>query len=97
MYRLALESGKAGSAYHAAAEGVPVKQIATTVRNKLELPLSSANGLRALIKLSLFSMTVSLHTRANSNWTQKELCWKAVQPDLISELNQDFYYSNQLS
>jgi nucleoside-diphosphate-sugar epimerase len=97
LYKLALENGKAGSVYHAAAEGVPVKQIATAVSNKLDLPLSSVNGLRALTKLSWFSMTVSLNTPANSNWTQKELGWKAVQPDLISELNQDFYYSNQLS
>ncbi|MDG0795176.1 SDR family oxidoreductase [Cohnella ginsengisoli] len=71
LYRLALEKGKSGSVYHAAAEGVPVKQIATTVSKKLNLPLSSASRLKAIIKLSWFSMTVSLHTPANSNWTQK--------------------------
>ncbi|MDR0557359.1 MAG: hypothetical protein LBG43_05770, partial [Treponema sp.] len=93
LYRLALENGKAGSVYHAVAEGIPVKKVATAISEKLELPLKSVRGFESWKRLSVFSQVVSLNTPANSQWTQKELGWKAIHPDLLSDLQQDFYYT----
>lgn len=93
LYRLALENGKTGSIYHAVSEGVTAKEAATAVSEKLDIPLRKVNKLSAVRRLSLFSVVVSLNTPANSLWTQEELGWKTVQPDLVSELREDFYYS----
>jgi nucleoside-diphosphate-sugar epimerase len=93
LYILALENGKAGSVYHAVAEGIPVKKVATAISEKLGLPLKSVRGFESWRKLSVFSQVVSLDTPANSQWTQKELGWKAIHSDLLSDLQQDFYYS----
>lgn len=93
LYRLALENGKAGSVYHAVAECIPVKKIATAVSEKLGLPLKGVRGFESWRRLSLFSQVVSLNTPANSQWTQKELGWKAIYSDLLSDLQQNFYYS----
>ena len=62
------------------------------ISEKLKLPLKSVRGFEAQRKLSWFSMTVSLNTPANSQWTQKELGWKAIHPSLLDDLNQDFYF-----
>jgi hypothetical protein len=75
------------------AEGIPVKKVATAISEKLRLPLKSVRGFEGWRKLSVFSQVVSLDTPANSQWTQKELGWKAIHPDLLSDLQKDFYYS----
>lgn len=94
LYRLALERGKAGSIYHAVAEVTPVKQIAAAISQKMNLPLVSVGNLKGIQKLSMFSMTVASNTPANSEWTQKELGWNPTHPNLLSDLKQDFYYTD---
>lgn len=92
LYRLAMEKGKAGSVYHAVAEGVYAKQVAAAVGDMLTIPLRSVSMPGALRRLSLFALIVSLNTPANSDWTQKELNWKAIHPDFLSDLKESFYF-----
>lgn len=92
LYLLALEKGRAGAVYHAVAEGVPAKQAAGAVSQKLGLPLRSVGMLGALRRLSTFGIVVSLNTPANSAQTRRELGWQPTRPSLLKDIAADHYY-----
>ena len=87
LYRLALEKGKAGSAYHAVGEeGVPVKDIAAMIGKKLGLPVASIAPDKAGEHFGFLGMFLGLDLPVSSAQTQAELGWKPVGPGILADL-----------
>ena len=87
LYRLALETGKAGSSYHAVGEeGVMIKDIAAQIGKMLSLPVVSIAPENAGEHFGFLGMFLGLDIPASSAKTQAELGWKPVGPGLLAEL-----------
>lgn len=93
LYRLALEQGTAGAAYHAVAdEGVPVREIAEIVGRRLNVPLASQSPEEAAAHFGWFGGFIGLNCPASSQITRETLGWQPKQPGLIADLNHGTYF-----
>jgi nucleoside-diphosphate-sugar epimerase len=96
LYRLTLENAKAGSRLHAVSdEGVPVRDIAVIIGRRLNipvvtLPVEEANG-----HFDWIGHFFSMDYLASSTFTRERLGWHPVQPALLADLNQDYYFKNE--
>jgi nucleoside-diphosphate-sugar epimerase len=87
LYRLALERGAKGERYHAAAEeGVPFKDIATTIGNGLKLPTVSVTGDDVAKHFDWFAGFAGMNLAASSAWTRKTLGWTPTHPGLLEDI-----------
>ncbi len=88
LYRMALEKGRAGAAYHAIGEeGITIKDIATAIGRKLNLPMTSIGAEQAGEHFGFLGMFLGLDIPASSAKTQAELGWKPVGPKLIADID----------
>lgn len=93
LYRLALESGAAGTRYHAVGdEGVTVKAITETIGRKLNLPVVSITPEEAPAHFGQFAMMAALDCPASSQLTQQRLHWHPSHPSLMDDLAGDVYF-----
>ena len=89
LYRLALEKGKPGAAYHAVGEeGVRSRDIAESLSRGLNFPLKSLTPQEAQQQLGFLGFFSSIDMLASSAITKKELDWHPTGPTLIEDLNQ---------
>ncbi len=95
LLRLVLEKGVAGTRYHAVAdEGVLVKEIATVIGRKLNLPVRGKSGKEAAKHFSWLSAFLAVDNPASSQWTQQQLGWKPTHLGLIADLEKGTYFEN---
>ncbi len=93
LYRLALERGRAGAAYHAIAdEGVPMRRIAEVIGRRLGLPVASIAAEDAMAHFGFLGMFVGTDMPASSAKTRAELGWRPTEPDLLADLDQPAYF-----
>ena len=93
LYRLALEKGRAGAAYHGVGEeGVRSKDIAEMIGRKLNLPVVSKTPEEAGEHFSFLAMFFGLDAPASSAITQTELGWRPTGPGLLEDMER--YYFN---
>ncbi len=93
LYRLALESAPAGSRLHAVAEeGVPVRDIAGVIGRRLNIPVVALPVEEANEHFGWLSYFFSMDCSASSTLTQQMLGWQPVQPTLLEDLDQDYYF-----
>ena len=93
LFRLALEKGEAGAAYHAVAEeGVPVKDIAEVIGRGLKVPVVSMSPEEAAGHFGWLAAFAGLDIPASSARTRKKLGWNPTGPGLISDL-ENMHYS----
>jgi nucleoside-diphosphate-sugar epimerase len=93
LFRLALESAPAGSRLHAVAdEGVPVREIAGVIGRRLDVPVVSVPVEQAGEHFGFLGNIFSLDCPASSTLTQQRLGWRPVQPGLLADLDQDYYF-----
>ncbi len=96
LFRLALESAQAGSVVHAVAdEGVPVREIAGVIGRRLDIPVASLPVEKASEHFGFLGQFFSRDNPASSALTQQRLGWHPVQPGLLADLDQDYYFSNE--
>jgi nucleoside-diphosphate-sugar epimerase len=96
LYRLALESAPAGSRLHAVAdEGVPVREIAGVIGRRLEVPVVALPVEEAGEHFGFLGQFFSLDSPASSTFTQQRLGWHPVQPGLLEDLDQDYYFKKE--
>ncbi len=96
LYRLALETAKAGSRLHAVAdEGVPVRDIAGVIGRRLNVPVVSLPVEEAGDHFGFLGQIFSTDCPASSTLTQQRLGWHPVQPALLADLDQDYYFKNE--
>jgi nucleoside-diphosphate-sugar epimerase len=93
VYRLALEKGTAGGRYHAVAdEGIPLKEIATVIGRRLNMPVVSKTPEEAKDHFGWFAMFAAMDLAASSARTQEVLGWRPKQVGLIADLDHPRYF-----
>jgi nucleoside-diphosphate-sugar epimerase len=96
LFRLALEKAEAGSVLHAVAdEGVPVREIAGVLGSQLSVPVVSVPVEEAGSHFGFLGQLFSLDSPASSALTQQRLGWHPVQPGLLADLDQEYYFMNE--
>ena len=87
LYRLALEKGTAGARYHAVAEeGVPLKDIATTIGRGLNVPVISISPEQAQEHFGFLGFFAGRDAHISSAQTRAKLGWNPTGPDLLTDL-----------
>jgi nucleoside-diphosphate-sugar epimerase len=88
LYRLALEKGELGAAYHAVGdEGVPTREIAAAIGRRLGQQTASLNAEEAVNHFGWLGMFASIDMPASSQLTQQRLGWRPTHPRLIEDIN----------
>ena len=97
LFRLALESAPTGSRLHAIGdEGVPVREIAGVIGRRLGVPVVALPVEEAGEHFGFIGHIFSLDCPASSTLTQQRLGWRPVQPGLLADLDQDYYFKMAL-
>jgi nucleoside-diphosphate-sugar epimerase len=97
LFRLALESAPTGSRLHAVGdEGVPVREIASVIGRRLGVPVVSLSVEEAGSHFGFLGPIFSLDCPASSTLTQQRLGWHPVQPGLLADLDQEYYFTNEV-
>lgn len=96
LFRLALEKGPAGSAYHGAAENVELKAVAELIGEKLDLPVRSLTPEQATDHFGNPFMALAYGTDApaSSDWTRDTLGWQPTHPTLLDDLRDGDYFTD---
>lgn len=89
-YRLVLEKGTAGMAYHAVGEErVLVKDVADAIGRKLGLPVVSKTTEEAAELFGFLAGALGADNPVSSAWTREVLGWKPVGKGLIEDIEGD--------
>ncbi len=92
VYRLALERGVGGEAYHAIAEqGVPFRQIADAIGRQLRLPSRSITSDQAEAHFGGIAMFAAGHGPAASARTRAALGWEPREAGIIADIERPDY------
>lgn len=87
LFRLALERGTAGSAYHAVAEqGIPFKQIAEAIATELGLPAIAKSPADVARQFGFLSPFVEVDNPVSSDLTRHRLNWDPTHPGTFADL-----------
>jgi nucleoside-diphosphate-sugar epimerase len=93
LFRLALEKAPAGSRLHGVSEeGVPLRDIATTIGKQLNVPVISVPSASAMEHFGPFARFVAMDVRASSRLTRERLGWNPAQRGLIEDLEAGTYF-----
>lgn len=89
LYRLALEKGEKGARYHAVGEeGVPLRAIAETIGQAMNLPVKSLTPEEAQAHFGWLALFANHDMLSSSDRTKKELDWHPTGPTLLEDLSQ---------
>jgi nucleoside-diphosphate-sugar epimerase len=92
VYRLALERGARGEAYHAVAEeGVPFRDIAEAIGRQLGLPTRSLTPEEAEAHFGPLATWVGNNGPASNAWTRKTLNWTPEQVGIVADIERPDY------
>jgi nucleoside-diphosphate-sugar epimerase len=93
LYRLALEKGTAGAAYHAVAdEAVPLRDIAAVFAKDLDIPAVSLTPEEAGAHFGWIAMFAGLDMPASSAKTRAALGWTPKEIGLLADIGQPGYF-----
>ena len=93
LYRLVIEKGDAGGRYHGVAEeGVSTREIAEAIGKHLNVPVISKSREEAADHFGWIARFFGMNGPASSAQTQERLGWRAVQPELIADLDAGHYF-----
>jgi nucleoside-diphosphate-sugar epimerase len=92
VYRLALERGARGEAYHAVAEeGVPYREIAEAIGRQLGLPAKALSPNEAEAHFGPLATWVANNGPASNEWTKKVLSWSPEQAGIVADIERPDY------
>ena len=96
VFRLALErAAPGGTRYHGVAEtGIPFRDIATVIGQRLQLPVVSKSPEEADAHFGWFAHFASLNNPVSSAHTREALGWQPAQPGLIADIDRDSYFGH---
>ncbi|KAK9385155.1 NAD dependent epimerase/dehydratase family protein [Lipomyces mesembrius] len=93
LYRLALERAPSGSFLHGVAdEGVTIRDIATVISKRLNVPLVAKSLEEASDHFGWMAMFIPHDNPTSSALTRELLGWQPVQPSLLSDLDRNEYF-----
>jgi NAD(P)-dependent dehydrogenase (short-subunit alcohol dehydrogenase family) len=92
LYRLALETGRAGARYHAVGEeGVALRDIAGVIGAGLKMPVVSIAAEEAPEYFGWLAGLAQIDLAASGALTRQQLNWNPTGPDLLTDLrNMDY-------
>ncbi len=94
LYRLALEKGRAGAAYHAVAdEGIPMREIAEVLARQLNVQAQSITQDAAPAHFGFLAIFAGLDMPASSAKTRAELGWKPTEIGCLEDIGQPGYFN----
>jgi len=94
LYRLALEKGAAGAAYHAVGdEGVPMRDIAEVIGRQLNVSAAAITLEDAGAHFGWLAMFAGLDMPASSALTQQQLGWTPREIGLIADIGRPGYFA----
>jgi len=89
LYRLAIERAEPNAKYHAVAEeGVPMREIAAAIGQRLGLPVESIAPSQTQAFFGWLAMFAGHDMPASSAQTRRTLGWQPTGPGLIADLEQ---------
>jgi nucleoside-diphosphate-sugar epimerase len=92
VYRLALERGACGEAYHAVAEeGVPFREIAEAIGRQLGLPAKSLTSEEAEVHFGALATWIANNGPASNEWTKKTLGWSPEHVGIVADIERPDY------
>ena len=95
LFRLALEKGEAGARYHAIDdEGVPFREIAGVIGQRLNVPAVSKSPKEAAALFSWLAPFLSVDNPVSSERTRQRLGWMPTGPKLLADLAQADYFAS---
>ena len=95
LFRLVLEKGKAGAAYHGVAEeGIPFRTIAEMIGAGLNLPVVSKTPQQAGKQFSFLAPFIPTDNPASSTLTRERLGWDPTHTKLQVDLVQSRYFTS---
>ena len=87
LYRLAIEKAEPNAKYHAVAEqGVPMRDIAETLGQRLKLPVKSLAPQEAAAFFGWLAVFAGYDMPSSSEQTRRKLGWAPTGPGLIADL-----------
>jgi nucleoside-diphosphate-sugar epimerase len=87
LYRLALERAERGATYHAVAEeGVPLRDIAGVLGQRLKLPVRSIAPEETEASFGWLAAFIGRDAPASSELTRKRLAWQPKERGLLADL-----------
>lgn len=93
LYRLAVEAAPAGSRLDGVGdEGVPLRDIATIIGKRLDVPVVSITSEEAGAHFGPLAPIVAFDRPRSSAQTQELLGWRPVGPGLLADLEQGHYF-----
>jgi nucleoside-diphosphate-sugar epimerase len=95
LFRLALEKGPAGKAWHGIeGDGIPFREIAEAIGRRLGMPAVSipADVLMLPGYFGFLANLVTLDLPASNLITRKSLGWESTQPRLLADLDNGHYF-----
>ena len=92
LFRLALERGVGGEAYHAVAEGVPFRQMAEAIGRQVGVPTRSLNSDEAETHFDALAIWLTGSGTVSSKWTRDVLGWEPRETGLILDIDRPAYY-----
>lgn len=93
LYRLALESGMAGTCLHAVGdEGIAIRDIAQVIGKQLALPVQSIAPEQATEHFGWMAAFIQFDCPAASEITRQAFGWMPTQPGLMAELDREIYF-----
>jgi nucleoside-diphosphate-sugar epimerase len=93
LYRLVLEKGTAGGRYHGVGdEGVPFREIAGIIGQRLNVPAVSKTPEEAKDHFGWFAMFAAMDLQGLSERTQAQLGWAPTQPGIIADVDRPIYF-----
>ena len=94
LFRLALEKGVAGTAYHGAGEeGVATREIAEVIGRRLNLPVVGLSGDQAAGHFGWLGHFFGTDCPASSAQTRQQLGWRPAHPGLLEDLDREAYFA----
>ena len=95
LFVQALEKGEAGARYHGVAEqGVPLRDIATLIGRRLDLPVASATAQQVKSRFSFLAPFLGVDNPASSTITRRSLGWEPTGPSLLDDLEHGTYFTD---
>ena len=92
MFRLALERGGRGEAFHAVAESVPFRLIAEAIGRQVGVPVKSLAPEEAKRHFGALAVWVAGNGPASSEKTRTVLGWEPEEADIISDIDRPDYH-----
>jgi nucleoside-diphosphate-sugar epimerase len=94
LYRLALEKAPAGSTLHGVAdEGIPFKQIATTIAAKLAVSTRSVTAEQAPDALGFLGTFAGLDNPTSNDKTRALLGWEPTHAGWVEDVQAGHYFA----